>query len=200
VLRRATRLPITRVAVEAVVVHRTSRVRPASVTFDHPVRRSSDVEHPARGGQSTGDDERTTVSTEPTSTPTDAGQAPDVDAWARKARGALTRYRVMAWVTGTMLLLLCVEMVAKYVFHAGGFDAEGEPLGVFGIWVAIAHGWIYVLYLVTVFDLWSTLRWRIGRFVTMAAAGVVPVMSFVLERRVHADAQARIDAAAGPQA
>ncbi|MBD7918403.1 DUF3817 domain-containing protein [Cellulomonas sp. Sa3CUA2] len=102
----------------------------------------------------------------------------------------------MAWVTGSMLLLLCVEMLTKYVFHTGGYDAEGEPLGVFGIWVAISHGWIYVLYLVTVFDLWSTLRWRLGRLVSMAAAGVVPVMSFVLERRVRADAQARIDATA----
>ncbi|MCC2335870.1 DUF3592 domain-containing protein [Cellulomonas wangsupingiae] len=37
VLRRATRLPSTWVAVEAVVVHRTSHVRPASVTFDYPV-------------------------------------------------------------------------------------------------------------------------------------------------------------------
>lgn len=127
------------------------------------------------------------------------GPAPDPDAWARKARGALARYRVMAWITGTMLLLLCVEMVAKYVLHTGGYDAEGEPIGLLGSWVAFAHGWIYVLYLVAVFDLWATLRWRLGRLASMAAAGVVPVMSFILERRVHADAQARI-AAAVPQA
>ncbi|WP_318241389.1 DUF3817 domain-containing protein [Cellulomonas avistercoris] len=136
------------------------------------------------------------MSTGPTSTPTTTPGTPDAAVWARKARGSLVRYRVMAWVTGSMLLLLCVEMLTKYVFHTGGYDAEGEPLGVFGIWVAISHGWIYVLYLVTVFDLWSTLRWRLGRLVSMAAAGVVPVMSFVLERRVRADAQARIDATA----
>jgi len=146
------------------------------------------------------DDERTSVSTEPTSTPTDAAAAPDVSAWARKAGGSLTRYRVMAWITGTMLVLLCVEMLLKYVFQAGGVDAEGHALPVLGSWIAFAHGWIYVVYLVTVFDLWSTLRWRLGRLVSLAAAGVVPVMSFVLERRVHADAQARITAAAGPQA
>ena len=143
------------------------------------------------------------MSTDQTS-PTDpapqaTGTAPDAAAWARKARGALLRYRVMAWVTGTMLVLLCVEMVTKYVFHTGGYDAEGDPLGLLGSWVAFAHGWIYVLYLVAVFDLWATLRWRLGRLASMAAAGVVPVMSFILERRVHADAQARIDAAV-PQA
>jgi len=37
VLRRNARQPVTRVPVEAVVVHRTSHVRPSSVTFDYPV-------------------------------------------------------------------------------------------------------------------------------------------------------------------
>ena len=44
----------------------------------------------------------------------------------RKARGATLRYRVMAWITGTLLLLLCVELVLKYVFHANGVDARGR--------------------------------------------------------------------------
>jgi integral membrane protein len=95
----------------------------------------------------------------------------------------MSRYRVMAYVTGTMLLLLCVEMLLRYVAH--GPDALVDALR----WVPFAHGWIYVLYLVTVLDLWSVMRWRFGRLVTMALAGVVPVMSFVLERRVHADAE-----------
>lgn len=155
----------------------------------------------------TGEDEGTSVSeqTDPTAPGGRAGateqasaSTPGLAAWASKARGALLRYRVMAWITGTMLILLCVEMVTKYVFHTGGYDADGEPLGLLGPWVAFAHGWIYVLYLVAIFDLWATLRWRMPRLVSLAAAGVVPVMSFVLERRVHADAQARIDAATPP--
>ena len=110
------------------------------------------------------------------------------------ARGRLTRYRAMAWVTGTMLLVLCLEMVLKYVFHLNGRDpATGDLNPVIGSWVAIVHGWIYVVYLVTVVQLWSAMRWSLGRLVTMALAGVVPVMSFVLERRVHADALARIE-------
>nr|WP_275409433.1 DUF3817 domain-containing protein [Streptomyces sp. SID12501] len=106
----------------------------------------------------------------------------------------MRRYRVMAWVTGVMLLLLCVEMVLKYVLQVPGFNVEGDPRSEAARIIAMVHGWVYVVYLVTVFDLWSTLRWRLGRLVTMALAGVVPVMSFVLERRVHRDAAARIDA------
>lgn len=131
--------------------------------------------------------------TDPTTTPGTPGTAqPASGERARKARGALTRYRVMAWVTGSMLLLLCAEMLLKYVFHAGGVDAQGHPEPVIGSWVAYAHGWIYVVYLATVADLWSKMRWSLGRLVAMAAAGVVPVMSFVLERRVHRDAEERI--------
>ena len=33
----------------------------------------------------------------------------------RRVRGALTRYSVMAYITGVMLLLLCVEMIIKYI-------------------------------------------------------------------------------------
>ncbi len=110
------------------------------------------------------------------------------------ARGRLGRYRVMAFVTGTMLLVLCLEMVLKYVVHANGLDAAGDPRPVLGTWIAIVHGWIYVVYLVTVVQLWSAMRWSLGRLVTMALAGVVPVMSFVLERKVHAEATARLGA------
>jgi integral membrane protein len=99
---------------------------------------------------------------------------------------SLTRYRVMAWVTGAFLLLLTLEMVMKYGFSGG------EP--VLGTWIAIVHGWIYVVYLVTVLDLWSKLRWGAGRLVVLVLAGVVPGLSFVAERRVTRDARARIAA------
>ncbi|MBO3101619.1 DUF3817 domain-containing protein [Cellulomonas fengjieae] len=118
-----------------------------------------------------------------------------VDPGVRKAEGATARYRVAAWVTGAMLLLLCAEMILKYVLQVPGFNVDGDPRSEAARIIAMVHGWVYVVYLVTVFDLWSKMRWRLGRLVTMAAAGVVPVMSFILERKVHAQATARIAAA-----
>ncbi|MBO0608612.1 DUF3817 domain-containing protein [Myceligenerans salitolerans] len=109
----------------------------------------------------------------------------------RKARGALSRYRVLALVTGVMLLVLVVEMGIKYVL---GAVVDVDPVMPFIAWVPFAHGWIYVVYLVTVADLWSKMRWGFGRLVTMVLAGVVPVMSFVLERKVHGEAEAKLAA------
>ncbi|NCT89606.1 DUF3817 domain-containing protein [Cellulomonas sp. APG4] len=106
--------------------------------------------------------------------------------WVAKATGALGRYRVMAWVTGVMLLVLVVEMLLKYV--VGAPDDVMRWIE----WVPFAHGWIYVVYLVTVVDLWSTMRWSFGRLTALVLAGVVPVLSFVVERRVHADGSARV--------
>lgn len=96
-----------------------------------------------------------------------------------KLQAALTRYRVMAFITGGFLLLLCLEILLKYAFN------DGQP--VIGTWVAIIHGYIYMAYLVTVFDLWSSLRWRFGRLLALIAAGVVPFLSFWAERKTTVD-------------
>lgn len=100
-----------------------------------------------------------------------------------KDTSAFKRYRAMAFITGGFLLLLTLEMLLKYVFHAAGVDDQGRANPVLGNWIAIVHGWIYVVYLVTVFDMWSRLRWSLGRMFALIAAGVVPVLSFVMEPR-----------------
>jgi integral membrane protein len=103
---------------------------------------------------------------------------------AAKLASALIRYRGMAWITGSFLLLLTLEIVVKYGFNGG--------VPWLGAWVAVVHGWIYVVYLVTVVDLWSKLRWRAGRLALLVLAGVVPTLSFVAERRVTQEARERI--------
>ena len=96
-------------------------------------------------------------------------------------RGALIRFRVMAWVTGVMLLVLVfVAMPVKYI---GGDDTLVHVVGV-------AHGWLYMAYLVTAFQLAYQLRWRLLKTVLVLLAGTVPFMSFVAERKVVHDLRA----------
>ena len=90
---------------------------------------------------------------------------------------ALTRFRVMAWVTGVMLLILVfVAMPVKYI---GDDDTLVRIVGV-------AHGWLYIVYLITALTIAYQARWRPLRTVLVLLAGTVPFASFVAERKVVA--------------
>lgn len=115
-----------------------------------------------------------------------------------KIRGALRFYQVFAYVTGIMLLLLCAEMVVKYGlgYELFAFSNYGvltfvpvqtavAPTGIdLSTGILIAHGWLYVVYLISDFRLWSLMRWPFTKFVTIALGGVVPFLSFFVETRI----------------
>ncbi len=103
--------------------------------------------------------------------------------------GPLTRYRVMAFVTGTLLLIVTLDVVLKYAL-----SIDHPTFLTFSSAIAIVHGWVYVIYMVTCWMLWSRMKWRLGRLVTMVAGGVVPVMSFVVERKVRREVLAQVNA------
>lgn len=109
------------------------------------------------------------------------------------ADGALKRYRVMAYVTGSFLLLLTVVTLVKYIGEYG-FAWEHDGFGAFATLIGIAHGWIFMIYVVACADLWRRMKWELKRLVTMVLGGVVPVMSFVMERRVSRQVAASLDA------
>ena len=86
------------------------------------------------------------------------------------------------------------------LFVPGGMGCEIQSLGDgFNISLAIliVHGWIYVVYLLACFQLWMRLRWPFTRLLAMALGGVVPFLSFFVERRVHRIA---VDEVAGLEA
>jgi integral membrane protein len=115
-----------------------------------------------------------------------------------KIRATLVAYRILAYATGIFLLVLVVEIVLKYIvgveLQAGGGAALSfVPAGSIdtanavnaSLVVQIIHGYFYLAYLVSDFLLVTFMRWPITRFVLIAAGGVVPLLSFFVERRVH---------------
>jgi len=108
-------------------------------------------------------------------------------------RNALIRYRVMAYVVGTLLVVLtCVGLPLKY-----GYGDDRVVL-----WTAIPHGWLYMALLITAFDLGRRARWSWRRLILIALAGTVPFLSFVAERSATKDVRARLaraDAARLPE-
>ena len=108
----------------------------------------------------------------PRTTPT-SPDSPRATPSAESLRARLLAFRVMAYVTGVFLLLLVTSMVLEYGF---GNDSLS--------WSAYAHGWLYMVYLVTVLLLGTATGWKPGRMVLVMLAGTVPLMSFVAERKV----------------
>ncbi|WP_190013293.1 DUF3817 domain-containing protein [Streptomyces lucensis] len=100
-------------------------------------------------------------------------------------KSVLTRYRVMAYLTGVLLVLLCLGMIAKY-----GLDIDGAAD--FTRVVAIAHGWLYVVYLVFAFDLGSKAKWPVGKQLWVLLAGTVPTAAFFVERKISHELQDRV--------
>ena len=136
-----------------------------------------------------------------------------------RIRSALKIYKVTSVITGVMLLLLCAVMVMKYVFNVQlflftpegfakfeplapeGVEADYQPAG-FDLFKAIliAHGWFYVVYLISNFMLWSPMRWSFMRFLLLALGGVIPLMSFFLEVRTAREVNALLDSHDGGSA
>ncbi|MBX6371080.1 MAG: DUF3817 domain-containing protein [Acidothermus sp.] len=87
---------------------------------------------------------------------------------------ALGRYRLLAYIVGTGLVILV--FIGVPLNHLANFPYVAKYVGT-------AHGILYVIYCVTCLEL--TLRYRLKpvRLFFMAAAGFVPFLSFVVERK-----------------
>ena len=102
----------------------------------------------------------------------------------RALRAALTRYRIMAFIVGVgLLLLVVVGMPLQY--------GAGEPIVV--QIVGPFHGFLYIVYLLTVIDLWQRARCSFWQLVAMVAAGFVPFLAFYVEHRTYVRLSVQLD-------
>ena len=100
-------------------------------------------------------------------------------------KSVLTRYRVLAYVTGVLLVLLTLGVIAKYVLDMNGAVDFTRV-------VAIAHGWLYVVYLVFAFDLGSKAKWPVGKQLWVLLAGTIPTAAFFVERKISRELEAKV--------
>jgi integral membrane protein len=94
---------------------------------------------------------------------------------------AVRRYRAMAYVVGTALVVLVfIAMPIKYI---GGHPTMSSI-------VSPIHGFLYMVYLVCAFDLYRRATWPLSRMVVMVAAGLVPFLAFFIERKISHEVHA----------
>ena len=110
---------------------------------------------------------------------------------------ALLRYRVMANVVGVLLIVLVlVGVPLKYLTDEGtGPQQAGEWITSY---LGVAHGWLYMIFLVMAFWLSRVARWPVVFTVTTLLCGTVPILSFWAEHR--ATARTRRQLAEAPDA
>ena len=99
---------------------------------------------------------------------------PTTMAKPNQIRSALTFYRVMAITAGIALFILITEMVMKYGLDQKNFLTQN--------WSYI-HGFIYMVYAVSVANLGIKLTWSLMRIVRNLLAGFVPVVPWIAEHR-----------------
>ena len=99
-------------------------------------------------------------------------------------KGAFLRYRIMAWVTGVVLAALTIWLVVGYLFLDYA-STEVKPELYRILWMA--HGWLYVVYLITGIDLAFRVRYPVMRTLAILLAGTIPFASFFAEAYVHKD-------------
>ncbi len=113
---------------------------------------------------------------------------------------ALLRYRVMANVVGVLLIVLVLVGLPLHYGYLLLPDAmpKGGSAWQLGAdisrYLGVAHGWLYMIFLVMAFLLSRRARWDLGFTIATLLCGTVPILSFWAERRATRRVRAQLAA------
>jgi integral membrane protein len=123
-------------------------------------------------------------------------------------KNALLRYRVMANVVGVLLVVLILVGVPLANFDGSpmwhvipstpdiwavgsGPHQLGEAITQY---LGVAHGWLYMIFLVMAFLLSRRAQWDLGFTLTTLVCGTIPLLSFWAEHRATRQVRAQLAA------
>ncbi|MCU4183231.1 DUF3817 domain-containing protein [Acidiferrimicrobium sp. IK] len=102
--------------------------------------------------------------------------APRMARWG-SLESSLARYRVMAYVVGVGLAVVVFVGIPLQVWASDDIIVQI---------VGTAHGYLYIVYLVCALDLARRARFTLTEMAAMVGAGLIPVLAFVIERKISA--------------
>jgi integral membrane protein len=88
-------------------------------------------------------------------------------------RAAALRYRVMAYITGVLIIVVCFVGIPLQIVAHNTFIVNQ---------IGTVHGFLYIVYIVVAYILAQKLKMKMGPTVLLLLAGTVPVMTFFVER------------------
>jgi len=100
------------------------------------------------------------------------------------ARKALRFFKVMAITAGCALFVLIAIIVVNGGFGKGGPSTVWSPI----------HGAIFFVFVLSIANLGFKVRWSLPRMVLIMMSGFVPVLPFVVERRVAGEVEGELAA------
>lgn len=107
---------------------------------------------------------------------------------AAAARKALGFFKVMAITAGCALFVLVVIIVVQGGFGKGGISAVWSPI----------HGAIYFVFVLSIANLGFKAGWSLPRMILTMLSGFVPVLPFVVERRVTREVERQLTGSLTP--
>ncbi|WP_435741772.1 DUF3817 domain-containing protein [Nocardioides sp. SYSU DS0663] len=119
---------------------------------------------------------------------------------------ALTRYRFMATVVGVLLVVLCLVGVPLANFDGTGMwgfigstpelvspGSTAQEVGeAITEYLGVAHGWLYMIFLVMAFLLARRAYWDLRFTLVTLVCGTIPVLSFWAEHRATERVRAQL--------
>ena len=88
-------------------------------------------------------------------------------------RAAVLRYRVMAYITGVLIIVVCFVGIPLQIAAHNTFIVNQ---------IGTVHGFLYLVYIVFAYLLAQKLHLPVKQTVILLLAGTIPVMTFVVER------------------
>jgi integral membrane protein len=88
-------------------------------------------------------------------------------------RTAALRYRVMAYITGVLIIVVCFAGIPLQLAAHNTFIAND---------IGTLHGFLYIVYIVVAYILAQKLKMKLGPTIVLLLAGTVPIMTFFVER------------------
>jgi len=124
----------------------------------------------------------------------------------RGVEGALQRYRLAANVVGVLLIVLCLvglPLNEAHLVDPSWFPVGSRPQQVgaaISQYLGVAHGYLYMLFVVLAFVLSRRARWDLGFTLVTLLCGTIPVLSFWAERRATRRVREELATPVGPSA
>jgi len=105
-------------------------------------------------------------------------------------RKALRRFQILAYIVGTMLMLLA--FVAVPLQYGARLPLVAEILGP-------VHGTLYIIYLIVAVDLSRRADLKMRQLAMIVVAGFIPVTTFIVERKITSQVERDLSSLQAPQ-